>query len=51
MVAPVTMRAPVTIHHEGTKDTKVHEASPPPTQIDCGWWGGFVSFVPFVPSW
>jgi hypothetical protein len=41
--------APVIIHHEGTKGTKVHEA-PPTTHYKCGV-GDLVSFVPFVPSW
>jgi len=34
------------IHHEGTKDTKLHEATTTPLGM-----GGFVSFVSFVPSW
>ena len=38
------------IHHEGTKDTKVHEAPHP--QFVCGCGGGAsCTFVSFVPSW
>jgi len=34
------------VHHEGTKGTKLHEATTTPHEM-----GGFVSFVFFVPSW
>jgi hypothetical protein len=46
----MTVRAPMMIHHEGTKATKDHKAAQPSTF--CGGVGGASCiFVFFVPSW
>jgi hypothetical protein len=41
--------APMMIHHEGTKNTKMHEAPPtPPQKVPGG--AALWSFLSFVPS-